>query len=88
MHAAMALGEIADPNTIEPLITTLKDQNEDIREVVAWALWKIGEPAIKPLIHALKDPNRKVRMAAAADLGLIGDFRAVESLKKELTLNS
>lgn len=93
--AAEALGEIADPRAVEPLIAALArpeasspDPSEEspaprmrTRKTVADALGKIGDPrAVEPLIDALLDDDRFVRASAAAALGRIADARAVEPL--------
>jgi len=55
--AVETLGKIGNPRAIEPLIATLKDEQEDaiVREYVVYALEKIGKPAVKSLISALRD---------------------------------
>lgn len=68
--AAETLGKIGDPKAIEPLIATLKDEEEEeiVREYAVYALERIGKPAVKSLIEALrnlKDPNAIAPLAAA-----------------------
>ena len=55
--AVETLGKIGNPSAIEPLIATLKDEQEDemVREYAVYALEKIGKPAVKSLIVALRD---------------------------------
>jgi HEAT repeat protein len=78
-HAANALGAIADPEAVEPLISLLKGKDERLRWEAAEALGKIGSlTAVEPLIIALKD--RWCWYAAAEALGRIGDKRAVGPL--------
>jgi HEAT repeat protein len=66
---------------LEPLITTLKDKDENVREYAAQALGELGDArAVEPLIITLKDKDKNVREYAAKALGKIGDSRAVEPL--------
>ena len=62
-QAILALGEIKDPDAVDPMIALLQDQDWWTRLTAAAALEKIGEPrgrdAIKPL---MKDPDLVVRM--------------------------
>jgi len=46
----------------------------------AWALGKIGEPAVEPLLNALNDKKAFVREACVFGLGYTGSSNAVESL--------
>ena len=78
--AALALVEIGEP-AIEPLISTLREENKDVHQAAVEALAKIGDPAIEPLIAALKDYS--LRENAAKILLMLGDHalrRAVEHL--------
>jgi bilin biosynthesis protein len=72
---------------IEALIRTLQDPDRKVGEDSAWALVKIGKPAVDPLIRALKIPDCQVRWGVglvAWILGKIGDNRAVEPLIQAL----
>lgn len=76
-----ALGKIGDVLAVEPLIAALcEDKDDYVRWDAAWALKKIGSPAIEPLIATLRDADEDVRGPAAWALGEIGDVRAVEPL--------
>lgn len=76
--AAVALGEIGDPQTVQPLVTVLKDAERSVRIAAAEALGKIKEAsAVQPLSLALSDKEGEVREAAAQALGQIGDGRAI-----------
>jgi HEAT repeat protein len=77
-EAVKALGELADPRAIEPLIEILKDWK--VQTETVQALVKIGEPAIDPLIEVLKDENWRIRKGAVQALGEIGVPRAVAPL--------
>lgn len=80
---AEALGEIADPEATPALIEALREPtvNQSVREALATALVKIGEPALPALIEALQThPHYLVRRAAALILGRIGNLVAVPKL--------
>lgn len=68
--AVETLGKIGNPSAIEPLIATLKDEEEDeiVREYAVYALEKIGKSAVKSLVTALrelKDPLAIAPLTAA-----------------------
>jgi hypothetical protein len=64
-----ALGEIADPRSVEPLIALLENRDNEIRWEAALALGEIGDPrAFGPLEELLRDPDRYVRYGAAVAL--------------------
>ena len=70
---------------VESLISTLGDENSDVRENAAWALGEIGDVrAVEPLIKALGYWYYGVQKNAAEALGKIGDARAVEPLIRAL----
>lgn len=70
--AAEALAKIGTP-AVEPLITALSHQNDDVRWKAAIALGEIGDGrAIHPLIELLKDNDRFIKGRAAYALGKIG----------------
>jgi hypothetical protein len=82
-RAADALRQIADPRSIEALITALSSDPDDIvRHTVAEALREIADPrAVEPLITALTtDPDDFVRLRVAGALRRITDPRVVEPL--------
>jgi HEAT repeat protein len=79
-RAAFALGEMGEPNAVEPLIVCFKDSYSYECIQVADALVKIGKPAVEPLIGCLKNDNPDVRANAARALGCLGDQRSVEAL--------
>jgi HEAT repeat protein len=64
-EAARALGEIADPRAVQPLIDSFAQTHWMIRDAAVAALGRIGEPSIAPLLSALQDPDRDVRRCAA-----------------------
>ena len=82
--AAIALGEIGDPQAIEPLIALLCDEDRFVKSHAAHALGMIGEPAVDPLIRALREGDGNLRWGAAIALGKIRDPRAIEPLIRAL----
>jgi len=77
------LKALIEARDIRFLRKLLKDKDKEVRWAAAWALGRIGEPAVEPLIEALKK-DKEVRKAAAWALGEIGDARAVEPLIEAL----
>ena len=70
---------------MEPLITALKDEYEEVRYQAARALGNMKDArAVEPLIAALNEENPGVRTEAAKALGEIGDAWAVEPLIEAL----
>lgn len=65
---------------INPLLSALKDQNTDIKNIAIETLVGIGKPAVKNLIAALSDENLEIRKGCIEALGKIGDNNAVEPL--------
>jgi cyclophilin family peptidyl-prolyl cis-trans isomerase/HEAT repeat protein len=59
---------------IEPLTRLLTDSEVEVRQMAAFALGLIGDPAARPaLLGALKDPQPLLQGRAAEALGQIGD---------------
>ena len=88
--AAEALGKIGDARAVKPLIKALRDVAFDVRLNAAFALGRIGEPAIESLIEVLEDGNGLDREAAVEALKAMntlsntGDARVVQPLIKLL----
>jgi HEAT repeat protein len=79
--AAWALGDIGDPQTVEPLIAALKDPHDYLRENAAYILGRIKDPiAVESLIITLSDSSSDVRKNAVMALGNIRDPKAVGPL--------
>jgi len=76
-NAAIALGELGDGRTIQPLIQTLNDNKETVRDAASKALEQIGEPAVRPLIEALNDKEEFIRSGSARILGFLKSEIAV-----------
>ncbi|MBP7691929.1 MAG: HEAT repeat domain-containing protein [Anaerolineales bacterium] len=77
-----ALGQIRDPRAVEPLIGALRDARGEVRQQVAFALTKIGAPAVEPLIAALRHPDAFIRWSVVRVLGTLGDKRALPELER------
>ncbi len=89
--AAEALGNLKNPDAVDPLIAALNARDKTLNEEAARALGKIGDPrAVEALIVLLKrnynylegsrkDYN-KIKYAVIEALGNIGDPRAIEPL--------
>jgi HEAT repeat protein/cyclophilin family peptidyl-prolyl cis-trans isomerase len=59
---------------VTPLVDRLSDPEPEVRQMAAFALGLIGDPAGRaPLASALSDPEPIVKGSAAEALGLIGD---------------
>ena len=65
-YAASSLGEKKEARAVEPLIATLKnDNNGYVRAMAAWALGRIRDRrAIEPLIDGITDESSDVRKRA------------------------
>lgn len=77
-----ALGQIRDPRAVEPLIGALRDTRGEVRQQVAFALTKIGAPAVEPLIAALRHPDPFIRWSVVRVLGTLGDRRALPEVER------
>ena len=70
--AAHALGEIDDARAVDALIGALKDEDPEVREMVAWALGELEQArAVPGLVSALGDADWRPRAKAAWALGEI-----------------
>jgi len=85
--AAAALGRMADPAAIAPLLTSLGDPRPDVRDAVADALAAFGDRTLQPLVRQLTVPNENVRQAAIKALARQGG-RAVPALAAQLDSSS
>ncbi|HTE20390.1 MAG TPA: HEAT repeat domain-containing protein [Armatimonadota bacterium] len=72
VHAAAALGRLADSRAAEPLCDALRDPRRAVRGAVASALLQVGPPTIAPLCRALRDVDRRLAEGAARVLAAIG----------------
>lgn len=80
--AIRALGDIADPRALTPLLAQVEGVN---REEVFLALGKLKDPRAEgALLKGLVDPDWQVRMKAAMALGPVGSAAAVAPLQRTL----
>src|SRR5688500_14615311 len=80
MHAAKALGRIADPRAVDSLIPLLQDTVKAVREEAAGALAEIGTASIPSLVQALSHQEWLVRLHAVEALGKLKSGEALEPL--------
>ncbi|MCM2265766.1 MAG: HEAT repeat domain-containing protein, partial [Desulfuromonadales bacterium] len=78
--AAWALGEIAVPDGIPPLIGALDDPNQEVRRYATRALIKVNRPAVGPLLEHLRKASGEGAAGAIRALGDIADPVALEVL--------
>jgi HEAT repeat protein len=78
--AAIALGKIRDPRSIEPLIRALADKYENVRAESAKALAALGKPALEPLLQFLKFSDGVARLEVVTALGELQDTGAIQPL--------
>lgn len=85
-NAIHSLGQIRNPESIDPLLKMMKDKDISVRMETAFALWNIDAPsAVEPLIEVMNYEGIGYdRGRAAGALGFIGDKKAVEPLIKLL----
>lgn len=78
--AAVALGRLGDPRSVQPLIRALRDSDRAVREAATSALKTLGEPAILSLGFCLQDTNLQVQESAACILATIANEQVLEPL--------
>jgi HEAT repeat protein len=78
--AAYVLVPLDDKRAVEPLITVLKGEYQDMQRAEGKALEGIGPSTVEQLIALLKHKESLVRSSSAWVLGWLGDKRAVEPL--------
>jgi hypothetical protein len=82
-NAVRVLGLIADPNTIDLLISfvDIKNNPAEIRDAAAMTFYNFQDPRVEQcLITALKDPDKEVKKSAAQSLYRIKSIKAIEPL--------
>jgi HEAT repeat protein len=82
--AAIALGKIRDPRSIEPLIRALADKYENVRAESAKALAAMGKSSLEPLLQFLKFSEGDVRLEVVTALGELQDTGAIQPLIQHL----
>ncbi len=83
LEIAWALGEIGDEKAVSPLIELLSDR--DVQKECAYAIRKIGNPAVELLISALKNENDDIRYWSSEILGKMRDSSSVSLLIENLS---
>ncbi len=79
--AAMTLGLIKSPRSVDPLVVTIKENDDyDVLWAASWALSELGALSAAPLIDVLDHGKPMTRDVAADILASIGDLAAVEPL--------
>ena len=85
VRAAHALGRLGDRDAVDPLITSLSDDNLYVRKAAVEALAMLGDwKAVDSILERLTDTDLYVRQAAASALGELGEMRAEEFLEARL----
>ena len=83
--ACKALGKIADPAAIKPLLGMLGDKEEDVRESCVYALISFDDDRIPPKVaKLLEDEVECVRVAAITLLNEKLDPRTAEAIRTAL----
>ncbi|WP_317063398.1 HEAT repeat domain-containing protein [Methanoculleus caldifontis] len=80
VYAAAILGEVGDPDAVQPLVRALGDASDDLRCQASGALAKLGNEVIGPLTEVLTGSDPEQRIVAAGVLGDTGDPAVVEPL--------
>lgn len=76
--AAAKLGELGDPDAVEPLIEALNDRSSEVKANAIHSLGQLGDQrAVVPLLRRLEDPDDLVSSQAALALAELGDTRAI-----------
>jgi HEAT repeat protein len=80
-----ASGDVKSEALMQTLLTSLQDNNRNVRQMGARLLGKIKDPrATIPLIKTLEDPEYEVREEASQALRNIRDPQAIQPLVKAL----
>lgn len=81
IDAVLALGYLRKPETVEPIIKALCDENINVAIACCEVLGEIGDKrAVEPLIYTTKNADSALLPNLIAALGKIGDIRAVDPL--------
>ncbi|HEY3196870.1 MAG TPA: HEAT repeat domain-containing protein [Nitrospirales bacterium] len=80
MHAAKALGTIADERAVRPLIPLLMDPVKAVRVDTTEALARLGRAALESVLAALNHDQWMLRLHACEALGKMGGEEAIEPL--------
>ncbi len=89
IYALVALAELRDPSSLQPVIAATRDDEKDVRTTAAYALGQIGDArAVPALVPLLEDSAADVRFNAALSLARFGDARAAGVLRTMLDRTS
>lgn len=78
--AAWALGELQEPAAVPSLVEALGDENPNVRKEAAFALVKIGRPAMPRLLKALRQGDSDLRAVVITTLAQMRDPGGVPDL--------
>ena len=80
--AALALGQVGDPQAAQRMIVLMSHKDERVRYAVLRGLTDLGVPSSSydAFLSATRDPARSIREAAAVGLGKLRDKRSVDRL--------
>lgn len=78
--AAVILGKLRDPGTLEELGTTIYDLHHEVSRAAAESLAKFGPPAIDILVRTLHHAEADIRVNSVLGLGKIQDVRVAPIL--------
>ena len=87
-RAAWALGNVEPKTAPQPLVNLLSDSDQEVRQLTAWALFRIEDPATLPALNGAmrrekdKDTQRAIIRAIAA----MGEH-SVEAIKSLIDSN-
>ncbi|MCR4439679.1 MAG: HEAT repeat domain-containing protein [bacterium] len=85
-NAARVLGEMRNPEAIEPLVAALSDTSEKVHQAASQALVRFGRLATHALLRALEHERNKTPLRTLIlTLGEIRDQAAVPHLVKHLS---
>jgi HEAT repeat protein len=77
-EAAYVLGRIADPRTVDALVSALRHRNPRVRAESAAALGELEDPAsVGPLLQAARDRDHGVRKQARLALDRLGNTAVI-----------
>ncbi|WP_303720604.1 HEAT repeat domain-containing protein [Malonomonas rubra] len=82
--AAWALGEIAQPDCVQPLLNALGDSDGEVRKAATRSLIKLNRLATEPLIDFLSHTESTTAAGAIRALGDIADPLAFEVLANRI----
>jgi epoxyqueuosine reductase len=73
-NAAVALGNLADPDYVPDLARAMEDEDESVRAHAAWALGKIGGSAARRCLETARRTETSTEVREEIDAALFGEF--------------